>query len=131
LLALTRASASFYLDGARWSSDGSPSLRGQLTLGSDAKTTGPVSDVLESASMVHLRDITAQALQPILADPAEGQWDHVYICDREDFLARMRRADFKTAVFAPFESCSTAAEALHLNPLEVLSMETKPEDGSR
>jgi hypothetical protein len=90
--------------------------------------SGKDGDALESASMVRLRDI--------LADPAEwnrrfGQWDHVRICGREDFLARMRCAGFETAVFAPFESCPTAAEALHLNPLEVLPMGTKPEDGSR
>ena len=73
---------------------------------------------------------------PAVEDPAErnrrfGQWDHVRIYDREDFLARMRRAGFETAVFAPFESCPEAAEALHLNPLEVLPVGTKPEDGAR
>ena len=86
--------------------------------------------------MFRLRDITTQILQPILADPAErnrqfGQWDHVRICGREDFLARLRRAGFETAVFAPFESSPMAAEAPHFNPLEVLPMGTKPEDGSR
>jgi SAM-dependent methyltransferase len=72
---------------------------------------------------------------PTVEDPSErnrrfGQWDHVRIYDREDFLARMRRAGFETSVFAPFESCSEAAEALHLNPLEVLPVGTKPADGA-
>ena len=52
--------------------------------------------------------------------------NHIHIYDREDFLARMRRAGFETAVFAPFEICPEAAEALHLNLLEVLPVRTKP-----
>jgi SAM-dependent methyltransferase len=73
---------------------------------------------------------------PAVADPAErdrrfGQWDHVRLYDREDFLARMRRAGFETAVFAPFESYPEAAKALHLNPLEVLPVGTKPANDAR
>jgi SAM-dependent methyltransferase len=66
-----------------------------------------------------------------VADPAErdrrfGQWDHVRIYGRDDFLARMRAAGFETASFAPFEACPEAAERLHLNPLEILPVGIRP-----
>jgi SAM-dependent methyltransferase len=68
---------------------------------------------------------------PSIADPAEkdrrfGQWDHVRIYDRDDFLARMRTAGFEVEAFSPFEVCPEEAERLHLNPLEILPVGTKP-----
>jgi SAM-dependent methyltransferase len=72
---------------------------------------------------------------PALADPAErnrrfGQWDHVRLYDRDDFLARMARAGFETSLFEPFASHVEAAERLHLNPLEALPVGTKPAAGA-
>jgi SAM-dependent methyltransferase len=68
---------------------------------------------------------------PGLGDPGErdrrfGQWDHVRLYDRDDFVARMARAGFETAVFEPFASHPEAAGRLHLNPLEVLPVGVKP-----
>jgi SAM-dependent methyltransferase len=68
---------------------------------------------------------------PSLADPAErhrrfGQWDHVRLYDREDFVTRMAEAGFETALFEPFVQHPEAAERLHLNPLEALPVGTKP-----
>jgi SAM-dependent methyltransferase len=68
---------------------------------------------------------------PTIGDPLErdrrfGQWDHVRIYGRDDSLARMRAAGFETTAFAPFEAFPQAAEELHLNPLEILPVGTKP-----
>lgn len=68
---------------------------------------------------------------PTLHDPAErdrrfGQWDHVRLYDRADFLDRMRQAGFTATLFEPFETCRTEAERLHLNPLETLPVGCKP-----
>jgi SAM-dependent methyltransferase len=68
---------------------------------------------------------------PALRDAAEqdrrfGQWDHVRIYDREDFLARMRRAGFQAALYDPFAAAPARAAALHLNPLELLPVGQKP-----
>ena len=68
---------------------------------------------------------------PSIEDPAEkdrrfGQWDHVRIYDREDFLARMRTAGFETTLYNPFEARKDRAEELHLNPLELLPVGRKP-----
>lgn len=65
------------------------------------------------------------------ANPVErtrrfGQWDHVRLYDRDDFLARLRDTGFRVSVFAPCSSHPAAAEALHLNPLEVLPIGVKP-----
>lgn len=69
---------------------------------------------------------------PGIADPAErnrrfGQWDHVRLYDRNDFLRRMREAGFETTLFEPFARHPEAAGRLHLNPLEALPVGTKPE----
>ena len=66
-----------------------------------------------------------------LADPAErdrrfGQWDHVRLYDRGDFLQRMRAAGFETALFDPCASHPAAAARLGLNPLELLPVGTRP-----
>ena len=68
---------------------------------------------------------------PSLADPGArnrrfGQWDHVRLYDRGDFLDRMRRAGFEASLFEPFESHPEAAERLKLNPLEALPVGLKP-----
>lgn len=62
---------------------------------------------------------------PAIHDAAEqdrrfGQWDHVRIYDREDFLARMRTAGFEATLWDPFAEDAASAEALHLNPDEQL-----------
>jgi len=67
---------------------------------------------------------------PGIHDPAEqerrfGQWDHVRLYDREDFLARMRRAGFTAGLYDPFAADPDRARALHLNPLELLPVGTK------
>lgn len=67
---------------------------------------------------------------PSVTDPAErdrrfGQWDHVRIYDRQDFLDRMARAGFETSLYDPFAEDSGRAEALHLNPLEKLPVGRK------
>lgn len=64
-------------------------------------------------------------------DPAEqdrrfGQWDHVRIYDREDFLLRMREAGFMATLFDPFVEDTARAAALHLNPLEKLPVGRRP-----
>lgn len=67
---------------------------------------------------------------PDINDPGEqhrrfGQWDHVRIYGRDDFLARMAAAGFETTVFRPFDSHTEQAETLRLNPLEVLPVGKK------
>ena len=62
---------------------------------------------------------------PGLGDPAErdrrfGQWDHVRIYDRDDFLTRMRGAGFEARLWNPFSEDAEAARGLHLNPDEAL-----------
>lgn len=66
-----------------------------------------------------------------LNDPAEqdrrfGQWDHVRIYDRDDFLARMGRAGFEATLYEPFAADPARAAALHLNPLEALPIGRRP-----
>ncbi|WP_108668659.1 class I SAM-dependent methyltransferase [Euzebya rosea] len=62
---------------------------------------------------------------PDIDDPAEqdrrfGQWDHVRIYDRDDFLARMRRAGFDASLYDPAVAQPERFESLALNPLELL-----------
>ena len=62
---------------------------------------------------------------PSIDDPAErdrrfGQWDHVRIYDRDDFLTRMRAAGFDARLWDPFAEDADHARALHLNPDEKL-----------
>lgn len=68
---------------------------------------------------------------PSIDDPAEkdrrfGQWDHVRIYDRADFLDRMRRAGFETSLYDPFAAQPARARELRLNPLELLPIGRKP-----
>lgn len=65
--------------------------------------------------------------EPSISDPAEqdrrfGQWDHVRIYDRDDFLSRMGEAGFETDLFAPAETMPDKVPELHLNPAEKLPM---------
>lgn len=62
---------------------------------------------------------------PLINDASEqdrrfGQWDHVRIYDRDDFLERMRKAGFIASLYNPFDKDSDVAKNLHLNPLEQL-----------
>ena len=62
---------------------------------------------------------------PSIAEPAErdrrfGQWDHVRIYDRDDFMARMRSVGFATELYEPYADDAEMAEALHLNREEAL-----------
>jgi len=68
---------------------------------------------------------------PALNDPIEqdrrfGQWDHVRLYDREDFLSRMRAVGFDAVLFDAYRTDSARAAALHLNPLEKLPIGSKP-----
>lgn len=68
---------------------------------------------------------------PAIRDPAErerrfGQWDHVRLYDRDDFIGRMRAAGFRTELFDALEDDPARAAALHLNPLEKLPVGHKP-----
>jgi SAM-dependent methyltransferase len=71
---------------------------------------------------------------PSVAEPAErdrrfGQWDHVRIYGRDDFLERMRAAGFAVEAFAPFAACPGEAARLRLNPLEILPVGIRPASG--
>ncbi len=66
-----------------------------------------------------------------ISDPAErdrrfGQWDHVRIYDRSDFVSRMESAGFETTLYDPFKDDPGMAEELHLNPIETLPIGHKP-----
>jgi SAM-dependent methyltransferase len=55
-----------------------------------------------------------------------GQWDHLRIYDRDDFLSRMRSAGFEASLYDPYKAHPDRAEELHLNPLELLPIGRKP-----
>lgn len=68
---------------------------------------------------------------PSIHDAAEqdrrfGQWDHVRIYDREDFLARMRTAGFEAGLWDPAAAQPARAAELALNPIELLPVGRKP-----
>jgi SAM-dependent methyltransferase len=85
----------------------------------------------------HALLLTPQALDgnpteedPRINDPVEqdrrfGQWDHVRIYSRQDFLDRMKASGFDVEVFDAYASDRAQAEALHLNPLEILPVGRK------
>ena len=67
---------------------------------------------------------------PTISDPAEqdrrfGQWDHVRIYDRDDFLQRMRSSGFEASLFNPADEFPDAARTLDLNPDELLPIGIK------
>lgn len=66
-----------------------------------------------------------------VSDPAEkdrrfGQWDHVRLYDRGDFVARMERAGFQVSLYDPAGGDPAKASAMGLNPLEALPVGVKP-----
>jgi len=63
---------------------------------------------------------------PDARDRRFGQWDHVRLYDRDEFLARMRAAGFAVELFEPLKSHPAEAAQLQLNPLEVLPVGVKP-----
>lgn len=69
--------------------------------------------------------------EPTINDPVEqerrfGQWDHVRIYDRDDFLQRMTASGFETILYDPFQEHPENAQSLHLNPDEKLPLGFKP-----
>lgn len=69
--------------------------------------------------------------EPGINDPAEqerrfGQWDHVRLYGREDFLARLEAAGFEVTAWDAFAHDRAEAEKLHLNPLEILPIGRRP-----
>lgn len=65
-----------------------------------------------------------------VTDPGErdrryGQWDHVRLYDRGDFLGRMRAAGFAADLYDPYSADPARADALHLNPDELLPIGRK------
>jgi SAM-dependent methyltransferase len=67
---------------------------------------------------------------PTVTDPAErnrryGQWDHVRLYGKNDFLSRLTEAGFEVSTFSPFEAMPAEAEQLHLNPSEILPIGRK------
>ncbi len=67
---------------------------------------------------------------PSINDAAEqdrrfGQWDHVRIYDRDDFMDRMRAAGLETSLFEPHSEMPDRAKELDLNPLETLPVGRK------
>jgi SAM-dependent methyltransferase len=101
----------------------------------DAKAFAEIFRILAAGG--HALLLTPQATDglpteedPSLHDPAEqdrrfGQWDHVRIYSRDDFLARMGAADFEVTIFEPFEIDRAKSETLHLNPQEILPIGRK------
>lgn len=68
---------------------------------------------------------------PAIDDPAEqerrfGQWDHVRLYHRDDFVARLGAAGFDVTLWSPFEAEPELAKERHMNPAELLPVCTKP-----
>ena len=71
-------------------------------------------------------DLTVE--EPTERERLFGQWDHVRLYGRDDYLNRLRAAGFDVSVYAPFEAAPEEAAALRLNPDEVLPIGRKPAD---
>lgn len=71
-------------------------------------------------------DEDASVQQPEARNLRFGQWDHVRLYDRSDFLTRMQRSGMTVSLFDPFKSQPQRAPKLHLNPLELLPIGRKP-----
>jgi len=70
-----------------------------------------------------------------LSDPQEqerrfGQWDHVRLYDRDDFLQRLRAVGFDVDLFAPCRTEPDTAKSMWLNPLEDLPIASRPATGA-
>lgn len=66
-----------------------------------------------------------------VTDPAErerrfGQWDHVRLYHRDDFVRRLGRAGFDVALWDAFAATPDKAAAANLNPLELLPVARRP-----
>ena len=62
---------------------------------------------------------------PEISNPLEqerrfGQWDHVRLYHRDDFVQRLQGAGFDVALWDPFAADSDWATRWHLNPKELL-----------
>lgn len=62
---------------------------------------------------------------PEISDPFEqerrfGQWDHVRLYDRDDFVSRLQDAGFTVSLWDPFAADAGWAQKWHLNPKEFL-----------
>lgn len=70
---------------------------------------------------------------PAIIDPRErkarfGQWDHVRLYERNDFLARLRDVGFEVSLFEPAHSDPDSSATWQLNPLEALPIARRPLD---
>jgi SAM-dependent methyltransferase len=68
---------------------------------------------------------------PSIDDPREqerrfGQWDHVRIYGRDDFMNRLRKIGFSVMPFNGYDDFPEEAESLGLNPRETLVIASKP-----
>ena len=57
-----------------------------------------------------------------------GQWDHVRLYERSDFLSRLREVGFEVELFEPAQSDPASAQSWRLNPLEGLPVARRPAD---
>ena len=69
---------------------------------------------------------------PSVSDPRErerrfGQWDHIRLYERGDFVARIEQAGFAVELFDSYAEDAAEAEKRKLNPLELLPVATKPQ----
>lgn len=67
---------------------------------------------------------------PTVTDPDErnrryGQWDHLRLYGKDDFLSRLAAAGFEVSTFEPFAVSPGEASELHLNPIEILPIGRK------
>ena len=65
-----------------------------------------------------------------MADPSEqnrrfGQWDHLRLYGKDDYLKRLSEAGFEVSTFSPFDTMPEEARRLHLNPSEILPIGRK------
>ena len=71
-------------------------------------------------------DEDASVTDPVERNRHYGQWDHVRLYGKDDFLQRLSQAGFEVSTFSPFEAMPDEAERLHLNPSEILPTGRKP-----
>jgi len=69
--------------------------------------------------------------QPDINNPAEqerrfGQWDHVRLYGKDDFMSRLSEVGFSVKAFNGYDNFPEEAEQLRLNPKETLAVSKKP-----